>query len=206
LPQEVEARYRSLVEAVGEGTLVEVTTLLDPPSPGLLRRAAPQHGLTVLMLAASKGHVDMVQLLLRSGALVNQQDARGRTALMEACAAGKTEVATLLLEEGADAYMSDKAGVDAFQLACRLGHSTTFDRLWQKYTASTDVYVKEEELLVCADEPGRVEMVQMCMDEGMNPAYRLHEGPQVDRSTAARVECHRVIEVSTEEGGRHEAA
>jgi ankyrin repeat protein len=151
------------------------------------------------MLAASKGHVDMVRLLLRSGALVNQQDARGRTALMEACAAGKTEVVTLLLEEGANAYVIDKSGKDAFQLACHEGHSTTFDRLWQKYTSSTHIYVKEEELLESAYESDRLDVFQMCMDEGLNPPNKLYEGEEGDDPADARVECSSVIEVSMEE-------
>ena len=59
-----------------------------------------------LQTAASEGHMDIVQELLRRGADVNafttNENFRPGTALQGACEAGRKEIVALLLEKGAD--------------------------------------------------------------------------------------------------------
>jgi ankyrin repeat protein len=61
-------------------------------------------GLTLLMLAASNGHADLVARLIEQGADVAATCAEQNDfdAMMMACAAGHAEVARLLLEQGVD--------------------------------------------------------------------------------------------------------
>jgi len=56
-----------------------------------------QSGQTALMLAASHGRYDMVELLLEAGADVNARDEDGSTALMCACEHGYIEIVQMLL-------------------------------------------------------------------------------------------------------------
>ena len=58
-----------------------------------------QHGQTPLMLSVSHGRVEVVRLLLSSGADVNVQDADGSTALMCAAEHGHTTIVKLLLAQ-----------------------------------------------------------------------------------------------------------
>jgi ankyrin repeat protein len=56
-----------------------------------------QHGQTALMLAVSHGRLDMVRLLVETGADMNIQDEDGSTALMCAAEHGHIEIVKHLL-------------------------------------------------------------------------------------------------------------
>ena len=56
--------------------------------------------MTVLMLAAEKGHLEVARLLLEAGADKNCCHDDGRNVLMLAADAGRLEVLHLLLEAG----------------------------------------------------------------------------------------------------------
>lgn len=67
-----------------------------------------QHGQTALMLAVSHGRLDMVRLLVESGADMNIQDEDGSTALMCAAEHGHTEIVKhLLSQQDCDASITD---------------------------------------------------------------------------------------------------
>jgi ankyrin repeat protein len=77
----------------------------------------PNPGWTPLMFAASKGHADVVKLLLQSGANVDSQGEpnpsqgfNNATPLMLACEAGHAEIAKMLLDAGAEMKVSDLMG------------------------------------------------------------------------------------------------
>jgi ankyrin repeat protein len=81
-------------------------------------RVAPQ-GSTPLMCAAWWGFPEMVKLLLRHGASLEERDSEGLTALMYAAAAkdrGNTEVLEILLAAGADANARTPLGESALSL------------------------------------------------------------------------------------------
>ena len=63
--------------------------------------AQNKDGWTALMLAAQKGHEQVVRDLLEAGAVVGAQDNDGVTALMFAAQNGHEQVALVLLEAGA---------------------------------------------------------------------------------------------------------
>jgi ankyrin repeat protein len=86
-------------DACGNGALQTVTTALQA-NPGFATGQDPRDqttGPTGLMLAALGGHQDVVDELLKQGAVVNQQDARGRTALRWANKANDLEMVRHLL-------------------------------------------------------------------------------------------------------------
>jgi len=64
-------------------------------------------GMTYLMLATIAGRTDMVRLLLKHGAYIEDRDDEGRTALMHAAMHNNTYSFVDLLEKGADFTASD---------------------------------------------------------------------------------------------------
>jgi len=84
---------------------------------------ATQHGQTPLMLSVSHGRVEVVRLLLSSGADVNVQDADGSTALMCAAEHGHTTIVKLLLAQtDIDLLLRDNDGSTALSIAMEAGH------------------------------------------------------------------------------------
>jgi ankyrin repeat protein len=63
------------------------------------------------------GDLEMVKLLIASGANVNQKNFRGATALMVASGAGPASVVRYLLEKGADVNARDREGHNALEYA-----------------------------------------------------------------------------------------
>jgi hypothetical protein len=74
-------------------------------------------GQTALHLAASKGHYDVLDLLVGFGADVNAVSNDGRTPLHVAAAAGDDAIVALLVLKGANAAARDKEGKTPLDLA-----------------------------------------------------------------------------------------
>lgn len=78
--------------------------------------------MTALLLAASRGNVDMVNLLLAAKASINMGDDKGRTALHFAAFIGHRFVVESLLRNGADAALKDHWGKDPWMYAGQNEH------------------------------------------------------------------------------------
>jgi ankyrin repeat protein len=65
---------------------------------------------TSLILAATGGHLEVAQTLIRAGADVNASNCYGNTALHEACRQGFADIAELLLKHRAYAQVHNKKG------------------------------------------------------------------------------------------------
>lgn len=79
------------------------------------------NGPTRLMVAAVRGDIDRMKLLLDEGANVNER-ANTATALICAAAAGKKQSVVLLLERGAETQHQDQRGATARFYAEARGH------------------------------------------------------------------------------------
>lgn len=88
------------------------------------------HNVTPLMVAAKRGHVQVVQFLLDAGAEINAQDDLGMTALMYATQAGQIPVVQALLKRGADIKVKNRQGETALDLAEKLGYKHVFGPTW----------------------------------------------------------------------------
>ena len=80
------------------------------------------NGHSLLHIAACVNSPDIVHLLLRRGARVNEITNRGNTSLHAACTSGGAKVTALLLEFGADMKVRNRDGKTAFEL---LSHKYT---------------------------------------------------------------------------------
>merc|ERR1712113_241385 len=72
---------------------------------------------TPLHLASSKGHSDIVGLLVTAKANPNLRDKHGGNALIRAAGAGRQSVLKLLLDAKANVKLKDSAGDNAFHAA-----------------------------------------------------------------------------------------
>lgn len=65
---------------------------------------------TLLHWATSGHRIQVIEFLLKHGALVNARDSEGRTSLHYACERGYIDIATILLQAGADLIAKDSEG------------------------------------------------------------------------------------------------
>lgn len=99
----------------------------DPDGPvipaGMVRVRTP------LMSAATRGHVEVVKILVGKGcaSLHAQDEAKGSTALHLACAGGHLEVVEILCNAGANSCQVDTEGKDPIQIAIET--SNDYERL-----------------------------------------------------------------------------
>jgi Ankyrin repeats (3 copies) len=113
-------------------------SLLQSCDPIHFLRAKNEEGNTALHLAAIDGRLDIVQLLHKTGAFVDEPNNEGRTALMEAALWGRWRVFRYLFEGGGDIWRTDLLGQRAKDFAAEtkrnrelrsqiLGKNSTFD-------------------------------------------------------------------------------
>ena len=72
--------------------------------------------------ASKSGNLEVVKVLLKSGADVNVKDNWGWTPLMWECSYGHLEVVKFLLKNGADVNVKSNYGSTPLVAACRYGH------------------------------------------------------------------------------------
>ena len=99
-----------------------------------------EDGWTALLWASTKGHTEvvkllldtMLKLLLEKGAPVDEKDKNGSSLLMKASRWGHTEVVRLLLDKGALLDEKDKYGRTAFGWTIARGNTAVMTLLLDK--------------------------------------------------------------------------
>ena len=118
---------RSLIAVVvalallGPGAWAQEAAPSRPERVSLDTRDA--HGLTPLVIAASKGEADTVRSLLAQGASVNATSADGRTALIAAVQQGHIDVVQSLIDGGANLDAATRGTGTALEVAERKGEA-----------------------------------------------------------------------------------
>lgn len=131
---------------------------------------------TPLHVAASRGHTEVLQLLLRRRAKPDSAPG-GRTALHEACAAGHAACVHVLLVAGADPNTPDQDGKRPLHL-CRGPGILECVELLLKFGAQVDGRSEDEEEtpLHVAARLGHVELADLLLRWGACPHVRNSEG------------------------------
>ncbi len=125
-PYECGTETSPLIQAVSAHMTATVAVILSNKSQGATHVAK---GLSALHVAATKGFVDIVVLLLDSGTDVNVTTPDGLTPLAVAIAGGRPEVANLLLDRGADVRSTARDGSTPLHFAAMAGQSDVLDEL-----------------------------------------------------------------------------
>ncbi len=112
-------KWPLMVEALNSGNVDAVKRLIEEGvNVNLLR-----DGVTPLMIAASKGHAAVAELIIQAGVNINERSDDGGTALhMAAADQTETAVVELLLQSGIDCEAKNKFRRTALQKAEEKGH------------------------------------------------------------------------------------
>ncbi|KAK3904868.1 hypothetical protein C8A05DRAFT_42115 [Staphylotrichum tortipilum] len=97
-------------------------------------------GYHCITLAASKGHVRILQFLHSKGGDLNTADKRGRTPLMEAALWGRAQAVDFLLNNDADPDVQDKKGRRAYFYALPSRKTARIEPNHGHFVATTNAY------------------------------------------------------------------
>lgn len=125
-----EFEIKELMNAVENGRLEQVQNLLKE-KPDLVK-AKDNDGWTPLIMAARFNHVNIIKLLLKSGAKVDDVDNEGSSALHHASASGRMEAVKALVESKARVSLKNQGGDTPRKLAKSSGHDKVADYLEKK--------------------------------------------------------------------------
>ncbi|MBL0418790.1 ankyrin repeat domain-containing protein [Ramlibacter sp. AW1] len=89
-------------------------------------------GWAPLHYAATNGHLDIMALLLEHHAFIDAQSPNGTTPLMMAAMYGTPQAVKLLLEEGADVHMKNQLGMTAMDFAQKARRPDAADLITQR--------------------------------------------------------------------------
>ena len=147
-------------DAAWDGDLAGVQAELDK---GADINAKDEFGYTLLYLAASRGHKEIVKLLIAAGADVNAKSEDGWTPLHNATGQGYKEIVELLIAKGADVNAKDDdIGWTPLHLAARYGHKEIAELL---IANGAEVNAKDEDgrtpllLAIINSHKGKTSMV-----------------------------------------------
>ena len=175
----------SLMRAVKLGDPDRVRTLLYANVDTNERNFA---GITPLTVAAEKGNLEIVTLLVDNGkADVNLPSSYGVTPLIAAAAAGNTDVARYLVKKGADASVKDNTGKTPILYAISTNNPELIAALSSNNEAAVNLPDKTGNTpLIYAAQKGYLKQTKTLLANGANPDYRnLSSGLSALSSAAA---------------------
>jgi ankyrin repeat protein len=132
---------------------------------------------TPLKNAASNGQIEIVEMLLNHGAMIDSTSDDGCTSLYAACQEGHLPVVSLLINEGANIEASDDDGWRPLIIACKQGHLPIVDFLINKGASIEAGDVDGWRPLIIACQEGHLSVVKLLIDKGANfEASRVNNG------------------------------
>uniref|UniRef100_A0A8C9MHC8 Ankyrin repeat domain 6 n=1 Tax=Serinus canaria TaxID=9135 RepID=A0A8C9MHC8_SERCA len=138
-----------LLVAAYKGQVENVVQLINRGA----KVAVTKHGRTPLHLAAYKGHLHVVQVLLKAGCDLDIQDDGDQTALHRAAVVGNADIIATLIQEGCALDRQDKDGNTALHEAC-----------WHGFSQSAKVLVKAGANVLAKNKAGNTPLHLACQN------------------------------------------
>ncbi|CAH2252567.1 ankyrin repeat domain-containing 6 isoform X2 [Pelobates cultripes] len=138
-----------LLVAAYKGQVDNVVQLINKGA----KVAVTKHGRTPLHLAANKGHLNVVQILLKAGCDLDIQDDGQQTALHRAAVVGNSEVLAALIQEGCALDRQDKDGNTALHEAA-----------WHGFSQSVKLLVKAGANVLARNKAGNTPLHLACQN------------------------------------------
>jgi ankyrin repeat protein len=155
---------RSLLNAIASGNLSRVkelrAELLD------ITTERDGHNRSSLILAAERGHLPVVKLILGQKPDLEAKDDSGNTALIAASAMGHTAIVRLLLDRGANPNAKNKEEESALTEAARNGRNDVVKLLLERGANVKAMNAKGSTPLLLAAYKGNTEIVRMLLEGG----------------------------------------
>lgn len=145
----VGALSERLLVAAYKGQVDNVVQLINKGA----KVAVTKHGRTPLHLAAHKGHLNVVQILLKAGCELNIQDDGNQTALHRAAVVGHSDILAVLIQEGCALDRQDKDGNTALHEAA-----------WHGFSQSVKLLVKAGANVLAKNKAGNTPLHLACQN------------------------------------------
>lgn len=134
------------------------------------------NGMTPIMLAASRGNVEIIDLLFTQGADPNKRGSMQRTALQYAAEKNHIEAAKRLLSYGADINAYDNGHLTPLVMAANRGY-TDLGLLFIEKGADVDIqHVEGWTALIDATAKNDVKLVKALLEAGANKDLKAKNG------------------------------
>jgi ankyrin repeat protein len=138
--------------------------ILDAGARSAINCALPSGAGTALEAAATAGNVDVVELLLDNGAMIDAGSPYWKTPLRSAAHAGHLEVVRLLLDRGAFIEAGWGKGETALKAAAQEGHIDILRLLLDRGAQMDMGRDKGERLLQIAARAGHIDIVHLLLE------------------------------------------
>ena len=164
-----EANKESAIHYVARyGNAGILKEIIDHTNVGVMQISVNKQnnmGWSALLGAASKGHIECVQMLLNCNARVDVFDNEGRSALHLAADCGSMDVCKALLEKNAFVNSKNKLGLTALHYAAGKGFTDLVDYLVTNHGAAIEsLTIKKQSPLHLAAAAGMKETCQKLID------------------------------------------
>ncbi|XP_075718262.1 ankyrin repeat domain-containing protein 6 isoform X3 [Rhinoderma darwinii] len=171
----VAALSERLLVAAYKGQVDNVVQLINKGA----KVAVTKHGRTPLHLAANKGHLNVVQILLKAGCDLNVQDDGQQTALHRAAVVGNSDILAILIQEGCALDRQDKDGNTALHEAA-----------WHGFSQSVKLLVKAGANVLAKNKAGNTPLHLACQNgHSQSCRFLLLAGSRADLKNHAGDTC-----------------
>ncbi|KAH9630530.1 hypothetical protein HF086_018446 [Spodoptera exigua] len=156
-------------------SLKTVTALLN--SADDIANYGSTEGVTPLHIASSQGSVQLIELLIEYGAMIDVQDFDGDTPLHDAVLAMQNEALVTLLYAGADPEIKNDPGCfTPFHLACCRGYFPNVETLFPFITDINQVTSSGDSPLTLAVQGLNDDIVYFLLNNGADPHIKNKSG------------------------------
>ncbi len=164
-----ESMSQEIFMAIGKADTVKIDSILSV-NPNSLSEVL-ENAYTPLSFASMIGKIDVVEILLSHGAIINHKYDNIRTALFNAVYKGHTDIVKILVDKGADINEST-LGLSLLHVAAMRNHTDIAEFLIESGmdTNKQDTYGLTP--IHLASELGHIEMCKLLLSNGANARIR----------------------------------